>query len=66
MVARKCLSASEPQEASVADEPTASKTLDVIGVELYRLHRGPATAAINMVFAVLTNRWPEMTEQVLQ
>ena len=50
----------------MADEPTASKTLDVIGVELYRLHRGPATAAINMVFAVLTNRWPEMTEQVLQ
>jgi hypothetical protein len=40
----------------MSDGPTASNTQGLIGVELYRLHEGPASA-INLVFAAVQIDW---------
>jgi hypothetical protein len=40
----------------VSDKPTASNTLGLIGVELYRLHVGTASV-VNLVFAAVQTDW---------
>ena len=40
----------------MSDGPTASDSLGLIGVELYRLHAGPASV-INLVFAAVQTDW---------